>query len=233
MQAFIDNFTDPANLVGHIAYVFLIISMMMRTMHWLRFFAIAAGTISAIYYATLGDSVSVFWESLFALVNVVQLTLLAIENRRGKFTEEEKLFFDLVLRSVERAHARKLISKGTWIDVEENEVVVEEGIWPRELKFIIQGHGKVEIDNKQIAWVGPGDFLGEMSYLSGKPASATVIAATRLRILQFDRKTLEKQLEKIPELRHALESGFNRNLVEKLIKANKDNQADEHEKSNP
>ena len=224
MQQFLDAFLDPGNLVGHIAYVFLIISMMMRTMHWLRIFAVAAGSISAIYYFILADYVSVFWESLFSFVNVIQLSLLAIENRRGKFTEDEQLFFESVLRNVERAHARKLIKTGRWHEADIDAVLVTQNTWPNGLKFIVSGHAKVLLDDKQIAFVGPGDFLGEMSYLTGKAASATAVAVTPVRYLLFERRRLESELEKHSSLRHALEAGFNRNLVEKLVKANKENQ---------
>jgi len=222
MQQFFDAFLEPANIIGHIAYVFLIISMMMRTMHWLRVFAIAAGIISAIYYYTLGDYVSVFWESLFSLVNIIQLMLLAIENRRGKFSEEEQMFFESVLRNVERAHARRLIKAGKWQEVAAGETLVVEGTWPKRLKFIVSGHANISVDGRELAFVGPGDFLGEMSYLTGKAASATATAITPVRFLSFELARLESHLDKHSDLRHALEAGFNRNLVEKLVKANKE-----------
>ncbi len=222
MQQFLETFLDPANLVGHIAYVFLIVSMMMRSMHWLRLFAVAAGSISAIYYFTLADYVSMFWESLFSFVNIIQLALLAIENRRGKFTEDEKLFFESVLRNVERAHARKLIQAGKWSDVETGSILITEDTWPKRLKFIVSGHAKITLAGKQIAFVGPGDFLGEMSYLTGKAATATATALTPVRFLSFEQNQLETHLDKYSDLRHSLEAGFNRNLVEKLVKANKE-----------
>jgi hypothetical protein len=232
MQQFMEAFLDPANVVGHVAYVFLIISMMMRSMHWLRIFAVCAGLISAIYYFTLTDYVSMFWESLFSFVNIIQLALLAIENRRGKFTEEEQLFFETVLQNVERAHARKLIRAGKWQDVKAGEVLVAEDTWPKRLKFIVSGHAKITVDGAEIAFVGPGDFLGEMSYLTGKAASASAIAVTPIRVLSFERNHLETHLDKHADLRHALEAGFNRNLVEKLVKTNKDNQAGIHDALN-
>lgn len=222
MQEFLDAFLDPANVVGHIAYVLLIVSMMMRNMRWLRALAISAGTVSAIYYALLGDYVSVFWESLFTLVNIIQLSLLAIENRRGKFTEEEQLFFETVLQGVERAHARRLIQRGKWQDDPPGTVLIEERTWPRQLKFMVSGHATVTLGGKEVAYVGPGDFLGEMSYLTGKEATATVTSVTPVRYLSFERKVLGELLEKYADLRHALEAGFNRNLVEKLVKANEE-----------
>jgi len=88
---FWSDFSRPENVVGHVAYVLLIVSMMMRNMNWLRFFAILAGAISAVFYWTLGDFVSMFWESLFSLVNLAQFAILQIENRRGRFSDEEGL----------------------------------------------------------------------------------------------------------------------------------------------
>ena len=62
-QQFLTEFIDPNNLVGHTAYVLLIVSMMMRSMRWLRIFAIGAGSVSAIYYWAQADYESVFWET--------------------------------------------------------------------------------------------------------------------------------------------------------------------------
>ena len=165
-----------------------------------------------------------FWESLFSFVNIIQLALLAIENRRGKFSEDEQLFFESVLRNVERAHARKLIKTGKWHEVDAGTVLVTQDTWPKRLKFLVRGHAKITVDNREITFVGPGDFLGEMSYLTGKAANATATTVTPVRYLSFERSRLESELEKHSALRHALEAGFNRNLVEKLVKANQESQ---------
>lgn len=218
MQGFIDAFVDPANLAGHISYVLLIISMMMRTMHWLRVFAISAGMFSAAYYVTIGDPISFFWESVFTLVNVVQLLILFIENRRGKFSAEEQMFIDKVLKGVERVHVRRLMKLGAWTQVGEGFLMIREETEPSHLIFIVKGTAVVERRGKRVGIAGPGDFLGEMSYLSGKNATATVISQTPMRYLAFDRSALRRHLAKNIEIRHAIEAGFNRNLVEKLVK---------------
>ncbi|MCB1464385.1 MAG: cyclic nucleotide-binding domain-containing protein [Nitratireductor sp.] len=224
MQTFFDSFVtaflDPANLPGHFAYVLLIVSMLMRRMVWLRIFAIAAGAFSAIYYTTLGDWVSCFWESLFSLVNAAQLLILFIENRRGKFTSEEQTFIDIALHGLERAHARRLVKLGKWVEVGEDEVLIVEDSTPTHLYFIVNGTARVTRHQRPVGLVGPGDFLGEMSYLTGKHATATVSVLTPMRCLTFEREVLRAHLERNPEVRHAMEGGFNRNLVEKLVKTN-------------
>ena len=52
---FWSDFIRPENFIGHVAYMLLIVSMMMRNMNWLRFFAVLAGTMSAIFYFVIRD----------------------------------------------------------------------------------------------------------------------------------------------------------------------------------
>lgn len=222
LREFMTAFLDPANLAGNIAYVLLIVSMLMRTMHWLRLFAIAAGSFSAVYYYTLGDSISFFWESVFTLVNAVQLLILAVENRRGRFSSEEHGFIERVLKGVERAQVRRLMHLGAWIEVGEDFLLIQEDTEPSHLIYIVKGTARVEREGRRVGMAGPGDFLGEMSYLSGRKATATVTSATPMRYLAFDRPTLRRHLERNAETRHAMDAAFNRNLVEKLIKTSKD-----------
>ncbi len=70
---------------------------------------------------------------------------------------------------------------------------------------------------------GPGDFLGEMSFLTGKPASATVRVANETRCCVFDPGVLKVLIEKNPAIRQTLEYSFNRNLVGKLERMNEAN----------
>jgi CRP/FNR family transcriptional regulator/CRP/FNR family cyclic AMP-dependent transcriptional regulator len=46
----------------------------------------------------------------------------------------------------------------------------------------------------------PGDFFGEMSLLDGEPRSATIVAATDLRLLVVDRAHFWRLLEELPDL---------------------------------
>ena len=46
----------------------------------------------------------------------------------------------------------------------------------------------------------PGDFFGEMSLLDGEPRSATIVAATPLRLLIVDRSHFWRLLDEAPDL---------------------------------
>ena len=153
-------------------------------------------------------------------MNVAQLIILQIENRRGRFSDDEATFIKTCLAGIERAHSRRLVKLGAWTEVQEDVTLITQDIPPDHLKFIVSGEARVERNGRTIGTVRCGDFLGEMSYLTDKPATASVITTEPTRYLSFDRKILRGHLEKNPEVRHALEAGFNRNLVDKLSKSN-------------
>jgi len=220
MQELYDSFFNMTVLPGHISYVLLITSMLMRRMVWLRTIAVAAGSFSSFYYITIFDYVSAFWEGVFTLVNLAQLAIIAFENRKARFTAEEQLFIDVALQHVDQAHCRRVVRLGNWIDEADSVVLITEDTAPDLLYFVVNGTARVDRHGQQVGIVGPGDFLGEMSYLTGKKATATVTTVTPMRFLVFDRAQLRSYLVKFPEVRHALESGFNRNLVDKLVKLN-------------
>ncbi len=156
----------------------------------------------------------------FSLVNAMQLAILFVENRRGRFTVEEQAFIDAVLPTVERAQTRRLMKLGAWTEISDSNVLIHEETTPPSLFYVVNGTARVERSGRTLGMVGPGDFLGEMSYLTGKQATATVTSVTPMRYLAFDRTALREFLEKNTDVRHALESGFNRNLVDKLVKTN-------------
>ena len=194
--------------------------MMMRNMNWLRFFAILAGSLSAVFYFIIRDFVSMFWESVFTLVNLGQFIILQIENRRGKFSDDEEMFIKTCLSGVERSQARRLLKIGAWTEVHEDEVLIKEDTKPEYLKFIVAGEAQVIRRNQRVGQVSAGDFIGEMSFLTGEAASATVTSSSVLRYLSFDQSRLRAHLGKAPQIRQALEASFNRNLVTKLTNTN-------------
>lgn len=214
------DFSKSENMIGHLAYALLITSMMMRNINWLRALAIMAGSISAVYYWTLDDKVSMFWETLFTLVNIAQFMILQIENRRGIFNEDEDYFIKTCIPNIERSYARRLVKLGAWTEVQDETILVFEDKVPDKLKFIISGSADVFRNGKLIGKVGRGDFLGEISYLTGEKATATAVVTQPVRYLAFGQERLKNYLAKNAEVRYALEASFNRNLADKLVKSN-------------
>ncbi len=84
------------------------------------------------------------------------------------------------------------------------DVLFREGEGGEEM-FVIQS-GAVQItkyvggEDRPLATLGRGEFLGEMAILNGKPRTATAVVLEDARVLVIDAKTLETMISKNPEI---------------------------------
>ncbi|MDR3471710.1 MAG: cyclic nucleotide-binding domain-containing protein [Devosia sp.] len=217
---------DPINLFGHFTYFLLIVSMLMRRMVWLRSLAVASGIAKIIYRAYFViDPVSVLWETIFVLVNVGQLALMWYYEHHYRFADDERHFVESMGGGVERSAIRRLLSYAQFRRLPPGDVITIEGAPVADLTYIADGVVKVEHGGTIVAVCGPGDYIGEMSFLSGAPASATVTVVKPVHTVSFDQKRLRAAVDADPAVRRALESALNRNLAGKLARSN-DTQAE-------
>ena len=81
---------------------------------------------------------------------------------------------------------------------------------------IVQGKVDVEVDGESVATLGPGHFVGEMSFVTKEEASATVSVTEELEYLCWSRDALEARLEKSPEIRGPLQLLLGADIAHKL-----------------
>jgi CRP-like cAMP-binding protein len=65
---------------------------------------------------------------------------------------------------------------------------------------ILEGHAAIEVDGEQPWTLGPGDFFGEASVLTGEPPSADVVAKGLLRCVVVAGPDFESVLLERPHL---------------------------------
>lgn len=65
---------------------------------------------------------------------------------------------------------------------------------------ILEGHAAIEVDGERPWTLGPGDFFGEASVLTGEPPSADVVAKGLLRCVVVAGPDLERFLLERPHL---------------------------------
>ena len=213
--------SNPGILLGSGTYVLIAASVLARNIAWLRALAILGG-LGKIVYRTVYvyDPTSVFWEALFVAINLAQLVILWWENREPNFTEEERRFVMLVGPGLRPAAARDLVRSGHWDDVPAGARLTIAGERVNALIFISRGKVDIEAGGATVASCADGDFLGEMTYANGNAATATATASEPTRVLRFERHALEAVQQKRPVVRMALQASLNRNLIEKLTRAN-------------
>jgi hypothetical protein len=213
--------SDPVILFGHFTYFLLIASMLMRRMVTLRLLAVASGLAKIVYRAFFVlDPVSVLWEAIFVLVNVVQLVLIWYYEYHHRFDEEHKHFADNMPDTVDRSAIKRLLDLADLERYDPGTVLTTEGHAVTKLVYIADGIVKIEHGDRVVAICGPGDYIGELSFLSGNPASANTTVVKPCRALVFDQAKLTAAMASDAQLRRTLDSALNKNLAGKLSRSN-------------
>lgn len=107
----------------------------------------------------------------------------------------------------------------------EGDIVITEGEQGSSLYVVVSGEVKVFTrgtrgESFQLARLGPGDFFGEVSVLTGKPRTATITAAGPTELLRLDKEKLDRVVRTHPRVRQILDEFYRRranHTVEAMI----------------
>ena len=185
---------------------------------------------------------------LARLIEDDQLTKIADRRRRkrGAVIEHEKVSVDQELKelqsstlfsSFEREALVEIVASTELRSYDEGDIIVTEGEPGSSLFLIVGGRVKVftrtdDGGNLQLAELGPGDFFGEVSLLSGKPRTATITARTQVTAIELDRASVDRIAENHPEVKKVLEDFYERraqDTVEAVIRSLRDSSPSRHE----
>jgi len=90
-----------------------------------------------------------------------------------------------------------MVENGTKRSCARGAVLIEEGRPIEDLFILLDGHLTVTLaaaDNREIARLGSGEILGEMSFLDSRPPTATVTACEEATVLAISRARLTAKL---------------------------------------
>ena len=84
--------------------------------------------------------------------------------------------------------------------VEEGRILVREGDYSTDLTIIDEGTARVEHDGQEVAQLGAGEMYGEMGLLRKEQRSATVRAATDMRLIHLTKFDLNRLRGRAPQV---------------------------------
>ncbi|WAT18617.1 cyclic nucleotide-binding domain-containing protein [Aurantiacibacter sp. MUD11] len=217
-----DGDLNLATIAAITAGVLLVAAVAMASLRWVRILALAAGVAALVYVILVGlGTIGDVLVAAFVIVNAVQLLLLLLRSRRHHLSDEERELLEGVLQVQDPEQQRHLLDLVKWRDAPTDKVLMEQGQSKPPLIYVASGAAAIEHDGKIVGVCGPGDFLGEMSLITGEKASATVRVTNPMRIAQFDRDGLGAMAGSIPELNRAFDAALNRGLAAKILRMNK------------
>lgn len=213
-----DNLGTVLAWLAGAALVFAVFPHQVRS---IRLWCLAAGLLATGYFAVnmefgAGMALSI----VFTLINVARLVELRNRARSGVMTAEERELFDHVMKIEQPNQQSRLRDLMIWEDVPAGTQLIKQGETDPPLIYIASGRAEIERDLAIISECGAGEFLGEMSHVSGERASATVTVCQDMRMARLDRDALGQLASSLPEIGKAVDRAFNRSLAVKVMRMN-------------
>jgi CRP-like cAMP-binding protein len=133
------------------------------------------------------------------------------------FIERSHLF-----KGLEKEDLKALYEAGRLVKFNAGDKVVREGDTGDEMFVIMTGSVRVvtgpEMTPVELAQLKRGAFFGEVSVLTGRPRTATVVAIDEVELIAFGKMVLEPILRKYPRVRKLMQvvvEGRVRTAIEK------------------
>lgn len=204
----------------HVGAVLYLICFLFRDQLLLRSFAIAGDLAYMAYYFIVASEPlwdAIFWSIPTIGINVVMIWLIMRDRRTASFSEDELKFYGR-LPSIEPGDFRKLLRAGKWVTAGADTVLTRQGEKPDHVYFVLEGEVDVDKSGRKIP-VKAGIFVGELAFLSDRPATATVSVAPKTLYYSWPREALQKARDKDQQLAGAIGSILNADLADKLARA--------------
>lgn len=190
MQIF--DFLTDSTVIFFIANTLYVISYMLTSMVWLRVLAIiaAASTVPYFYFQLEPLWSALFWQGCFLVVNLVNLLILLFSMRATNFDEDEELAYAIKFSGLKPYEVRPIFKYAERQSLAAGHKLLEEGDENNSLFLILAGECKVIKHGAAVAVLGPGQFVGELSFLGDHAVSADVIAAQDTKLMYWDKQGL-------------------------------------------
>ena len=117
-----------------------------------------------------------------------------------------------LFRGLDPSHLGRLAELAAEVNAADGDVLMRQGETGDEFLVVVEGNVLVERKGRRLARLGPGDFLGEIALIDGRPRTATARADGDARLLVLDHGQFDALLDEFPGVgRHVA-----RALVERL-----------------
>lgn len=213
------------DVIGHLSFGLTALSFWVRDMVLLRGLAIASGIVGVAYNYLIPAGplwLVIFWLTVFVAINLVRIVGLILERRDVDFTEDEAELYETIFKSFSQVEFMKLMRLANWSTADEGTPLARENQLLDDLILIYNGAALVAREGAVIARVKDGAMIGEISYLRGGTATATVTTTNRCRLVTWHKAALRDLLRRNPSMDIAMRQAFSLDMTRKLAEQSQD-----------
>lgn len=210
------------NWPGHLSYILIAISYWLTDIFWLRVMAVVGLSLEILYFLMSGGDLrtGIGWDLVFILINLYQLFRLLQDRLSLRLPEKDRELLRRVFIGLDDAQIARLLGAGALCDLPAGTRLAEENEALERLYFLCAGRVGVTIGERAVSQLEAGNFVGEVAFLTERPATATVIAETDVRTLAFERDKLKRFFQNETEVAGLIYQLIGRELAHKIKLSN-------------
>ncbi len=202
------------------AFVFDVFGFLARDELWLRLQMMAAMLLYMGYYYLVADAP--LWDAIItngtlAAINLAMIFVVISERTTYSMNRDTaRLFAQFGMLSP--GQFRRLLRLGTRETASCHTILVSEGA-PIETVYYIVNNSAILTKMDEVFPLDAGSFVGEIGFLTGRPASATVAVNSGTEYIAWKVADLNRAFARAPGLRNALLAQLNNDLATKLARS--------------
>jgi len=213
-----------ATLAGHLAFGLIAFSFLVKDILWLRVVSILASLFSVLYNFYIPISpmwLAINWNIVFVLVNVYHIAVIIYEKRPIKMKPKDQELYETLFKDLSPVEYLKISKVSEWKTFKSGEIIIEQDHLVSDLILIYNGTVDVSVSGKKVAELKDGQFVGEMSFLTEKAATATCIVKHDTECLVWKQPEFKELLKRNPSLYYTIQSLLSNQLVSYSSKGEK------------
>ena len=213
-----------APLAGHLAFGLIAFSFLVKDIFWLRILSILASLFSVFYNYTIPTEpmwLAINWNFIFVGVNLYHIGIILYEKREVKMDEKDEELYQTLFKEMSPVEYLKISRAAKWETLKPGKRIITQGMPVPDLYLIYNGTVDVTIDNEHIAQLKDGEFVGEMSFLTEKVATATCKVKYEAQCLVWKQREFKELLKRNPSLYFTIQSVLSAQVSDKLVSSTK------------
>lgn len=207
-------------ILVHLGYLLMLVGLLMRDILWLRLVLIVSQSILGVYGLVSVNHAIAGWNFVFVGINLARTIRLLHERRPIHLSRDQEQIYKHLFLSMSRREFLYLWEMGN-PGMSDGTQLVREGEPQRDLVLLLNGEVVVRKDGQELARLSRGQFVAEMSFVSGEPASADVIANGRVDFIAWPQDKLRTLQQLNPGLLVKLQHILGRDLTSKVKAASR------------
>ena len=215
---------DIATIVGHLAFGLIAFSYLVKDIMYLRILSIVASLFGMFFNYTVPTEplwLPIGWNAIFVMVNIYHISVLLYEKRPVQMDDKNTELYNTLFKELTPVEYLKISKAACWKTYQTGDVLIRQLHLVPDLILIYNGTIDVEVDGNKVAELRDGQFVGEMSFLTEKSATATCVVKHPTECLVWKQQEFKDLLKRNPSLYFTIQSLLSAQVSSNLVSSSK------------